>query len=292
MNYRPAAERQLGRFKVRELFFRYMRPLDGVNLFHNMIVLDVQRDWAKDETTYLAMHPDFRVVEFGEQIPEYIATFDTRSALPTWGEVQRTSKGLIDVDALLSDVGREHGARVVAVGGTGHWKLPSPAAAVFGGVGGFDKYEQREQQRYRERDGLWRLGLRWLDRLLQRGRAIVRAVLGRHRNAAAGDGVPQGRQHVPATAGRLAVHVRHEHDANRDGVPGEGARGDARNTAGHDPEVAGLGAYPSLAGCDIGFDPGSDTDRRLAAHWREQVGIEGTDSILDGTEGTTPRKSR
>jgi hypothetical protein len=81
--------RNVGRFVVDDVFFLgYGRrePNDGVNLFHNMVVLDVRREFHRATREYIAMHPDFRRVETGEQIPEYVATFEAGEIHPKWTE--------------------------------------------------------------------------------------------------------------------------------------------------------------------------------------------------------------
>ena len=78
--------RQIGRFVVRGKFFKRLEPGDGMNLFSEMLVLDVRRDWVSDSVEYFGMHPQFREIAEGEIVPEYVAHFGPDSALPQWRE--------------------------------------------------------------------------------------------------------------------------------------------------------------------------------------------------------------
>ena len=70
------------------LFFVRMAPLEGVNVFRDMIVLDVEHDWRTGDRWYTAVHPHFRPKGEGEIIPEYQAVFSQGSATPTWVEIK------------------------------------------------------------------------------------------------------------------------------------------------------------------------------------------------------------
>jgi hypothetical protein len=79
---------RIGRFRVAALFFVNMAPLQGVNVFKDMIVLDVTHDWATHDRWYTAVHPHFRPKAEGEIIPEYQAVFSPGSVYPFWMEVR------------------------------------------------------------------------------------------------------------------------------------------------------------------------------------------------------------
>lgn len=80
--------RRIGRFRVSPDFFVRLKPDEGVNLFHRMVVLRTQDHFLSRDREYLAIHPDFREVAEGELFPEYRAVFDTKSLYPTWVEVK------------------------------------------------------------------------------------------------------------------------------------------------------------------------------------------------------------
>jgi len=57
---------------------------EGQNLFKDMIIFDVNRNFASDQVEYLAYHPSFEMIEYGSEIPEYRAVFDKISPYPKW----------------------------------------------------------------------------------------------------------------------------------------------------------------------------------------------------------------
>lgn len=57
---------------------------NGANLFIGMVPIDVQRDFLRDTTTYIAWHRDFAEIPNGQVIPEYEAVFDEGSVIPRW----------------------------------------------------------------------------------------------------------------------------------------------------------------------------------------------------------------
>lgn len=79
--------KNVGRFKVSGLFFRKLQPLEGVNLFRDMVVLDVQYDINEDVRSYVAIHPQFDPIKVGEMLPEYVAMFHDGTSTPTWERV-------------------------------------------------------------------------------------------------------------------------------------------------------------------------------------------------------------
>ena len=81
--------RNLGIFYVHMDFFNDLAPGEGVNLFHDMVVLRAVEKYEQNSIEYIAAHPQFRQVDMGEMLPEYEARFDSTSALPTWVEVDR-----------------------------------------------------------------------------------------------------------------------------------------------------------------------------------------------------------
>lgn len=78
--------RQIGRFVVRGKFFQRLEPGEGMNLFSEMLVLDVRRDWVSDTVEYFGVHPQFREISEREITPEYVAHFGPDSAFPIWRE--------------------------------------------------------------------------------------------------------------------------------------------------------------------------------------------------------------
>ena len=76
--------KNLGRFYVSNVFFHDLRPGDGANLFHGMVIYETNRrlDWRRTE--YLAMHEDFDDVGEGEMAPVYKPVFDKMGAFPKW----------------------------------------------------------------------------------------------------------------------------------------------------------------------------------------------------------------
>lgn len=75
---------KIGRFVVAEGFFDRLAAGEGVNLFHNMIVLDVRRDFMSRQVEYIAIHPDFHPLPEGCIVQTYTATFTSGSPYPTW----------------------------------------------------------------------------------------------------------------------------------------------------------------------------------------------------------------
>ena len=77
-----------GSFEVHEKFFDGLETLQGVNLFNNMIVLDVRRDVLRQRLEYYAIHPGFRGISVGEIVPKYEAIFTVGEIYPKWVEVK------------------------------------------------------------------------------------------------------------------------------------------------------------------------------------------------------------
>ena len=77
---------RVGRFEIAGAFFRNLHSGEGANLFHNMVVLDIQREYLRDCSTYIAIHEGFRPVEPGEIVPMYTAKFSADSIYPQWLE--------------------------------------------------------------------------------------------------------------------------------------------------------------------------------------------------------------
>lgn len=76
-----------GWFSVDFRFFDRLDVDEGVNLFHRMVVIDVQHKYFDNRVVYHAIHPGFRAVTPGEIIPEYRGVFSPNSIYPTWVEV-------------------------------------------------------------------------------------------------------------------------------------------------------------------------------------------------------------
>lgn len=81
--------RNVGRFRVDKLFFDGLKPCEGINLFHDMVVLRAEEDMCSFATIYVAIHPQFRPIAPGELVPEYEAIFTKDTAYPTWKEIDR-----------------------------------------------------------------------------------------------------------------------------------------------------------------------------------------------------------
>lgn len=77
-------DRRLGRFTVNSTFFIGAQRGEGENLFHRMIVLEVQHSPIEDRVYYIGWHPDFDIVQDGAVIPMYEAEFDAQSPYPKW----------------------------------------------------------------------------------------------------------------------------------------------------------------------------------------------------------------
>lgn len=88
MNHLPKIASRVGRFRVAAYFFVRLAPLEGTNVFRDMIVLDVETSWETCDRWYTAIHPDFRPRAEGEKIPEYQAVFHPGSVYPEWVEVK------------------------------------------------------------------------------------------------------------------------------------------------------------------------------------------------------------
>lgn len=56
----------------------------GTNLFKDMVILDVKRDFATMQVGYVARHQDFAPVAEGNEIPYYRAEFDLVSPYLKW----------------------------------------------------------------------------------------------------------------------------------------------------------------------------------------------------------------
>lgn len=78
--------RRLGRFEVSQFFYRdaMKSPDHGANLFHGMFVVAAEAKPWKDTIEYVAVHPDFEPVEFGEEVPAYQAVFPDGEIYPKW----------------------------------------------------------------------------------------------------------------------------------------------------------------------------------------------------------------
>lgn len=76
--------RNLGRFKVDAFFFAGLNTDEGVNLFRDMVVLEVNFSWNSGAREYVALHRQFDVVPMGEVVPEYTAIFHRGTSTPTW----------------------------------------------------------------------------------------------------------------------------------------------------------------------------------------------------------------
>ena len=79
---------RVGRFKVSGRFFHWLAPGEGVNLFHNMVVLQCHQSYMTDQREYFAIHPDFRPRKEGEVVPEYNAVFSDGQVFPKWEEIK------------------------------------------------------------------------------------------------------------------------------------------------------------------------------------------------------------
>lgn len=77
-----------GFFEVADKFFDGLETLQGINLFHNMIVLDVRRDFLRPCREYYVIHPDFRGISIGEIVPKYQGIFTDGEIYPKWVEVK------------------------------------------------------------------------------------------------------------------------------------------------------------------------------------------------------------
>lgn len=75
---------RIGKFRVSRRFFEGISHDEGVNLFHNMIVLDVRHDITSAYVEYVAIHPDFEPRKDGDVLREYKAHFTERSSTPKW----------------------------------------------------------------------------------------------------------------------------------------------------------------------------------------------------------------
>lgn len=249
-----AMSNRIGTFKVDDRFFNKLEPGDGTNLFHDMVVLDIRHDYLSRDRTYFAVHPAFRPVLQGEKYPEYIAIFRDGTALPEWQELKPTGETLDEAVQKFNARAAAHRERERVVR---DWHPPTEARSDIAGYRERGVYQQGEFGRLVD---IQRAGWRGrLDRLLQRGLALVCAVLGR-RNATAADHLPQGRQLL--RPGFLGAFDRgQQHDANRDGVSGQGARGDARGagSAGLAQAAGGRSAPPRTR---VDFDPTED-------HWAD-----------------------
>lgn len=76
-----------GTFKLSGEFFRGIRAGEGVNVFHNMIVLRAEQAWDGDYIRYMAIHPDFLPVTEGCVTPEYVGTIPDGEIYPKWAQV-------------------------------------------------------------------------------------------------------------------------------------------------------------------------------------------------------------
>lgn len=79
--------KNIGRFYVSNVFFHDLRPGDGTNLFHGMVIYETTRDLSCLKTEYLAIHEDFEDIRDGWDIPEYKPVFNKTSAFPRWVKV-------------------------------------------------------------------------------------------------------------------------------------------------------------------------------------------------------------
>lgn len=80
--------RRVGHFFVDRAFFRELDVGEGTNLFHQMVVLNVDHEMWSNRVKYHAAHPDFRELAVGEITPEYRAVFTPDSPFPQWQEVK------------------------------------------------------------------------------------------------------------------------------------------------------------------------------------------------------------
>ncbi len=259
---------RIGLFKVNIRFFNGLRPRGGASLFHDMIVLDVQRDFLTNDRTYMAVHPAFRPVLPGEKYPEYIAIFfRDGTALPEWQEIKPTGETiheLIQRPAGVVDLRRER-ERVIR-----DWHPPTEAQSRAR----LNSISDRELRRLVD---IQRAGWRGrLDRLLQRGWARVLDLFGRHRNAAPRNDLPQrGLAVFPAPV--WGGDVGHQHDAHGDGVLGQGAGGLPSAAGAGVAQVAGGRSAPPRARVD--FDPTED-------HWADSDA--GPYCCGQGKDGSNP----
>jgi hypothetical protein len=209
---RRALPRQIGRFVVHGNFFDRLYPDEGTNLFESMVVLDVKHDWHNNEREYLAVHPAFREVAVGELVPRYHAIFRHEhgaTSLPEWQEVKPTKEYTREeiLDGLRNVIERDHErAR----------NRPQQVRAVTASDGHSGLVQQRQVEQPK---------LGWFDRLHRKLRQLLRLRVDPNvRDAAAGRGVPEGRQREHLGAVGL-VQPRQEHHAHGDGVFGEDAVG-------------------------------------------------------------------
>jgi len=79
--------RNYGRFFVSGRFFWDLKPDEGTNLFHRMVVVRVEQQINADRIEYTAVHPDFEPLEPGHLIPEYNAVFHDGEIYPQWVKV-------------------------------------------------------------------------------------------------------------------------------------------------------------------------------------------------------------
>ncbi len=56
----------------------------GANIFHNMVVLHAEHDFASDKILYVAIHPDFEESPEGNLLPVYVGQVSPDSIHPTW----------------------------------------------------------------------------------------------------------------------------------------------------------------------------------------------------------------
>lgn len=231
-----AYPRNVGRFKVDSFFFENMRAGEGVNLFHDMIVLDVQRNFNDSSREYIAVHPSFRRVGQGEKIPEYVAIFhyhEGATSLPEWQELHHPKEPTHEeiTAALRSSLARDNE------------RARNTSRGTYTSAEFHDQRRDSLNQLYRH------FNIRrvhWWDRLLQRGLTKLRALLGR-RDTAAGNDVPEGRQQLRAD--RVgAVHGGFEHDAYGDGMLGQSSWRDEAGAIAAAAQAAGVGADPSARG--------------------------------------------
>ncbi len=80
--------RNQGTFSVTREFFIDLKPGDGVNLFHGMVVLQTSQNHSTGSTDYYAIHEDFEEVPEGAVTPTYTAKFiDGGSVYPVWEKI-------------------------------------------------------------------------------------------------------------------------------------------------------------------------------------------------------------
>lgn len=79
--------RRIGTFTVSKALIINCIEGEGANLFDRMVVMEVTHDFARDTSTYLAIHPDFDEVKEGLDAPEYVATTFDENGSPTWERV-------------------------------------------------------------------------------------------------------------------------------------------------------------------------------------------------------------